>query len=351
MTSKVNNNNNTIMAAPVVGWNPPQMNDYKNQQHQMYHQQQNHHQQMQLHHQMYHQQQHHQQMQLQHQQQHQQQMYQQQQMQIQQQHHYQMQIHQNQQQMQQQYNHEQKMKEYQLKMQTEVGVMGVDCSTAALRVDCSTAALRMDCSTASLRGEEKVSKSGQDEVMQIIEKLKDKKFKNELNLKTELCDTYKKNKKCYRKYCTYAHSIYELQIKKCGFDNLCIHVKNVDNVYVNIGAHTCYKIHGTETTDDYYLRIKQENPNKINKVIIYLTDEEDDYETDEDDSESQLGCDSESPLCSEEYKIFVNDSLIKFKDEYLKIKQLDIQNRQETQSEPEDESEQATCATECSISE
>ena len=342
MTSKVNNNNNTIMATPVMGWNPPQMNDYKNQQHQMYHQQQNHHQQMQLHHQMYHQQQHHQQMQLQHQQQHQQQMYQQQQMQIQQQHHYQMQIHQNQQQMQQQYNHEQKMKEYQLKMQTEVGVMGVDCSTAALR---------MDCSTASLRGEEKVSKSGQDEVMQIIEKLKDKKFKNELNLKTELCDTYKKNKKCYRKYCTYAHSIYELQIKKCGFDNFCIHVKNVDNVYVNIGAHTCYKIHGTETTDDYYLRIKQENPNKINKVIIYLTDEEDDYETDEDDSESQLRCDSESPLCSEEYKIFVNDSLIKFKDEYLKIKQLDIQNRQETQSEPEDESEQATCATECSISE
>jgi len=328
MTSKVNNNNNTIMAAPVVGWNPPQMNDYKNQQHQMYHQQQNHHQQMQLQHQMYHQQQnHHQQMQLQHQMYHQQQHHQQMQLQHQmyhqQQHHQQMHQQQHQQQMQQQYNHEQKMKEYQLKMQTEVGVMGGDCSTAALR------------------GEEKVIKSGQDEVMQIIEKLKDKKFKNELNLKTELCDTYKKNKKCYRKYCTYAHSIYELQIKKCGFDNLCIHVKNVDNVYVNIGAHTCYKIHGTETTDDYYLRIKQENPNKINKVIIYLTDEEDDYETDEDEDYS------ESQLCSEEYKIFVNDSLIKFKDEYLKIKQLDIKNRQETQSEPEGKAEQATCVTTC----
>ena len=144
------------------------------------------------------------------------------------------------------------------------------------------------------------------EKREIYKKMEDKKYRDSLNIKTELCETYNKGKKCYKKFCTFAHSKAELNIKKCGYDKFCNCITYKNNICENNNnvQTKCLKLHESiESTDDYYIRCQLKNP--IEKFIIILEDEEDEYEDEEED---------------EEYKIWKNDCLIKFENDYKEIK-------------------------------
>jgi len=148
------------------------------------------------------------------------------------------------------------------------------------------------------------------EKREIYKKMEDKKYRDSLNIKTELCETYNKGKKCYKKFCTFAHSKSELNIKKCGYEKFCNCITYQNNICENNSnvQTKCLKLHESiESTDAYYIRCQLKNP--IEKFIIILEDEEDGAELEEDD---------------EEYKIWKNDCLNKFENDYKEIKRMMI---------------------------
>lgn len=146
---------------------------------------------------------------------------------------------------------------------------------------------------------------------EIYKKMEDKKYRDGLNVMTELCETYNKGKRCYKKYCTFAHSKAELKIKKCGYEKFCNCIEYKNNTCENKSDTViCLKLHETiESEDEYYKRCNLINPNN-DKIIIILEDESEDV----DDNGS------ESDENDSEYELWKNNRLIEYENVYKKIK-------------------------------
>ncbi|ARF10050.1 hypothetical protein Indivirus_10_10 [Indivirus ILV1] len=144
---------------------------------------------------------------------------------------------------------------------------------------------------------------------EIYKKMEDKKYRDSLNVMTELCETYIKGKRCYKKYCAFAHSKAELKIKKCGYEKFCNCIEYKNNTCENKSDIICLKLHETiESEDDYYKRCNLINPNN-DKIIIILEDDDTDIEDDSEVSDNDT-----------EYELWKNDRLIEYENDYKKIK-------------------------------
>ena len=86
------------------------------------------------------------------------------------------------------------------------------------------------------------------------------KFKIQDELKfTKLCKYFKDKQDCpHQKSCRFAHSIDQLRISNCLFNDKCRLVKHSDGYLVNISkTKICEHLHeGKETLENYYKRIK-----------------------------------------------------------------------------------------------
>ena len=78
--------------------------------------------------------------------------------------------------------------------------------------------------------------------------------------KTRYCENMSKSGECkHGKKCLFAHSLEELYIYDCSYEDKCIFItkKNEEGHYENTKNKICYYIHPGETKEKYLLRTKQ----------------------------------------------------------------------------------------------
>lgn len=83
------------------------------------------------------------------------------------------------------------------------------------------------------------------------------KIQTELKF-TKLCNFFKENKECpHKDNCRFAHSLSDLKVSNCLFNDKCRLVKVENNKLCNVSkTKVCEHLHeGKETIDNYYLRI------------------------------------------------------------------------------------------------
>ena len=98
---------------------------------------------------------------------------------------------------------------------------------------------------------------------QALDTLADQKKLREAKKYTKLCDSVTSGKPCrHGARCRFAHSIEQLTVSPCFFEEKCRHVKNVDGMIHNIdGRPCCRHIHPGETKDHFLKRTGVQFPN------------------------------------------------------------------------------------------
>ena len=91
---------------------------------------------------------------------------------------------------------------------------------------------------------------------QALDTLADQKKLREAKKYTKLCDSVTSGKPCrHGERCRFAHSIEQLTVSPCFFEEKCRHVKNVGGMIHNIdGKPCCRHIHPGETKDHFLKR-------------------------------------------------------------------------------------------------
>lgn len=91
---------------------------------------------------------------------------------------------------------------------------------------------------------------------QALDTLADQKKLREAKKYTKLCDSVTSGKPCrHGERCRFAHSIEQLTVSPCFFEEKCRHVKNVGGMIHNIdGRPCCRHIHPGETKDHFLKR-------------------------------------------------------------------------------------------------
>ena len=95
------------------------------------------------------------------------------------------------------------------------------------------------------------------------------KIQKELKF-TKFCKFLKDKKECpHKNSCSFAHSIEQLRVSKCLFNDKCRLVTLKNNILVNVSkTNMCDHVHDKETLENYYSRIGLHQYNTEKKMEI-----------------------------------------------------------------------------------